>query len=91
MKMNEEIFKLEDYKMISNFIEEKLPILRKNDDFNKKYLKLTDMIENLENVLEKSQKKYFEEIVKLFYETEQYYFILSFSLGLKYGNTLDKI
>lgn len=49
------------------------------------------MIENLENNLEKNQKENFQEIIKLFYETEEYYFILSFSLGLKYGDTLKRL
>ena len=87
----EEIFNLEEYKNISNLIEEKLPILRRNKDFNEKYIKLNTMIEKLENNLVKKQKEEFEEIVKLFYETEEYYFILSFLLGLKYGNTLKNI
>ena len=31
-----EIFNNQDYKYISKLIDEKLPILRKNDDFDKK-------------------------------------------------------
>lgn len=91
MQEDKEIFSLDDYKIISNFIEKKLPILRQNKDFNKKYLRLNNMIENLENNLEKNQKENFQEIIKLFYETEEYYFILSFSLGLKYGDTLKRL
>ncbi len=88
---NEEIFNLDDYKNIANLIEEKMSILRKNEDFNEKYLRLTNMIENLENNLDEIKKEEFEEIVKLFYETEQYYFILSYSLGVKYGDMLNKL
>ena len=88
---NEEIFNLDDYKNIANLIEEKMSILRKNEDFNEKYLRLTNMIENLGNKLEENKKEEFEEIVKLFYETEQYYFILSYSLGVKYGDMLNKL
>ena len=88
---NEEIFNLDDYKNIANLIEEKMSILRKNEDFNEKYLRLTNMIENLGNKLDENKKEEFEEIVKLFYETEQYYFILSYSLGVKYGDMLNKL
>lgn len=88
---NEEIFNLDDYKNISNLVEEKLSILRKNKDFEEKYLRLNNVIENLENKLEKNQKEELEEIIKLFYKTEQYYFILSYSLGVKYGSMLNKL
>lgn len=86
MKDNEKIFNIEDYKFISNLIEEKVPILRQNKDFEHKYLKLIDMIDDLEKNLNANQKQQFEEIIDLFYETEEYYFALSYSLGIKYGN-----
>ena len=86
-----EIFNNQDYKYISKLIDEKLPILRKNDDFNKKYLRLTDAIEELEDTLSEKQKEQFNEIVQLFYKTEEYYFTLSYSLGVKYGEDLQKL
>ena len=36
MNQEKEIFNNEDYKYISNFVEEKLPILRQNKKFNGK-------------------------------------------------------
>lgn len=91
--MNEknEIFNNEDYKYISNFIEEKSPILRQNKKFNEKYLNLTDTIENLEKTLSVQQKEQLDEIIKLFYETEEYYFAFSYSLGIKYGKELEQL
>ena len=91
--MNEknEIFNNEDYKYISNFVEEKLPILRQNKKFNEKYLNLTDTIENLEKTLSVQQKEQLDEIIKLFYETEEYYFAFSYSLGIKYGKELEQL
>ena len=86
-----DIFKNGDYKYISNLIEEKIPILRKNQDFENKYTKLSDAIENLESDLSDSQKEQFDEIIKLFYETEKYYFALSYSLGVKFGKDLNEI
>ena len=85
-----DIFYNEDYKLISEMIEKKIPTLRKNEVFNKKYLRLTDAMEELENSLSKEQKEKFNEIVKLFYETEAYYFAFSYSLGVKYGKDLEK-
>lgn len=91
MKEKEEIFCDDNYKFISKVVEEKLPILKKNKKFSEKYLRLTDAIEDLEKDLSKNQKEQFDEIIKLFYETEEYYFALSYSLGVKYGEDLNKI
>lgn len=91
MNEKKEIFNNSDYKYISNFIEEKLPILRQNKKFNEKYLNLTDAIEKLEKTLSVTQKEQLDEIIKLFYETEEYYFAFSYSLGLKYGKELEEL
>ena len=61
--------------------EKRIPDLRKNEDFNKKYLRLTDAMEELEKTLSKEEKEKFNEIVNLFYETEEYYFAFSYNLG----------
>lgn len=86
-----EIFDNGDYKYISQFVESKIPTLRKNTDFNEKYLKLTDKIEELEKTLSPNQIEQFHEIVDLFYQTEEYYFAFSYSLGVKYGQDLEKL
>ena len=62
-----------------------------NKNFKKEYLRLTDSMEELEQTLSEQQKKQFDEIVQLFYTTEEFYFAFSFSLGLKYGEELKKI
>ena len=41
--------------------------------------------------LSKQQKEQFDEIVQLFYKTEEYYFAFSYSLGVKYGEDLKRI
>ena len=84
-------FNNEDYKLISEMVEKKIPDLRKNEDFNKKYVRLTDAMEELEKSLSKEQKEKYNEIVNLFYETEAYYFAFSYSLGVKYGKDLESI
>lgn len=85
------LFSNEDYKIINNLIEKRLPILKENKDFNKKYTNLFDAMEKLEKTLSQEQKEQFDEIVQLFYETEEYYFALSYSLGVKYGEDLKKL
>jgi len=86
-----DIFNNEDYKLISEVVEKKLTLLRKNVGFNKKYLNLIDAMDELETSLSKDQREKFYEIVNLFYETEAYYFAFSYSLGVKYGEDLEKL
>ena len=84
-----EIFNNDNYKFISDYVEQKLPIL--NQNFKAEYLRLTDAMEELEQTLSKQQKEQFDEIVQLFYKTEEYYFAFSYSLGVKYGEDLKRI
>ena len=83
-----EIFNNENYKYISNFVESKIPILRQNKDFNKKYLEQSNLIDSLNETLSDKDKEKFNTLIKSFYETEEYYFALSYSLGVKYGENL---
>ena len=78
-------------KIISNFVEKKLQILRENSDFNQKYIRLSDAIDELASCLTNEQNELFDEIVKLFYQTEEYYFALSYSLGVKYGEEVKQL
>ncbi len=86
-----EIFNNDNYKYISNFVESKIPILRQNKDFNKKYLQQSNLIDSLNQTLSGEQKEKFNNLVKSFYETEEYYFVLSYSLGIKYGEDLKSL
>ena len=86
-----EIFNNDNYKFISDYVEQKLLILKENQNFKAEYLRLTDAMEELEQTLSKQQKEQFDEIVQLFYKTEEYYFAFSYSLGVKYGEDLKRI
>ena len=48
----------------------------------------SDLIDKLNTNLSGEQKENFNALIKLFYETEEYYFALSYSLGIKYGENL---
>lgn len=86
-----EIFNDDSKIFINNLVEEKISVLRENSDFNQKSIRLSDSIDELEETLSESQKDLFDEIVSLFFQTEEYYFALSYSLGVKYGNNLKKL
>lgn len=86
-----EIFNDDSKIFINNLVEEKISVLRENSDFNQKSIRLSDSIDELEETLSESQKDLFDEIISLFFQTEEYYFALSYSLGVKYGNNLKKL
>ena len=91
MEKQESIFENENYRYISNFVEENIGVLKNNQDYQEKYKRLTDAMERLDSTLTDRQKEQFHEIVQLFYQTEEYYFALSYSLGVKYGEDLKQI
>lgn len=85
------VFENENYKYISEFVEAKIPILRTNSNFEKQYIQVSKLMEEIEEELSDIQKKKFDEMIKLIYKTEEYYFALAYSLGVKYGEDLTKI
>ena len=86
-----EIFNNNDYKFISDFIEQKSSVLKENNNFKSNNFRLTDVMEEFEKTLSKEQKESFNEIVQLFYKIEEYYFAFSYSLGVKYGEDLNNL
>lgn len=74
-----DFFENGDYKLITNLIDKKMEELKKYEEFNKKYKKLYDKIDEIEILFDDKQKTKFNEIMELFYETEEYYFALAYS------------
>lgn len=91
--MNENIEFLEngDYKLVMELINKKIEILKQNEEFNNKYTRFFDVMDEIELYLNDNQKEKFNEIVSLFYSLEEYYVAFSYSLGIKYGQDLSKI
>ena len=85
-----EIFAKNDFRFISDFVEQKMSILKENKNFKKESMRLSDAIEELEQTLSEQQKEQLNEIIQLFYKTEEYYFAFSYYLGVKYGEELKK-
>lgn len=85
------IFNNDNFNYISDYVEEKISILKDNEDFNKSYSRLSDSIEELTQTLSPEQKENLDEIIQLVYKTEKYYFALAYSLGVKYGQDLQKL
>ena len=86
-----DFFENGDYKYVTNLVNERIEKLKRCEEFNKKYQKLYDLMDDIELLFDDNQKEKFNEIVKLFYDLEEYYFALAYSLGIKYGNDLKNL
>ena len=86
-----EIFKNNNYKHISNFVESKSNVLRQVKEFNLIYIKNINLIEELDKELKDEQNSKFNYIINSIYELEEYYFALAYSLGIKYGEDLKNL
>ena len=63
------------YKFVTNMINEKIDVLKENREFNEKYTRMYDLIDEFDLIL----------------DTEEYYFALAYSLGVKYGKDLEQL
>lgn len=86
-----DFFKNDDYIYISNYIESKISELRGIDKFNINYLKNIELIEEIENNLLEKQRNKFEELIKTFYELEEYYFAFAYLLGIKSARDIENL
>ena len=76
---------------ISNLIESKMPILNKISIFKEIDKTLADSIEKFENSLSDDFKNKLEDILKLNYQIDSYYYTLAYYLGLQHGKQLKEI
>lgn len=86
-----EIFDEDTVESISNIVESKMDLLKGIEEVDNKEKKLAMYIDELDNELPENLKQKFDEIMRLIYRLEEYYFTLAYSLGTKYGNSLNKI
>ena len=88
---NSPIFENERFESITDFIEQKIPLLKENKDFTNKYNKLYEIIDKLRVNMNEVENELLDQLIDLNYEVDKYYFILAYSLGAKYGEELGKI
>lgn len=91
MERFEELFDEEMVENISNLVEEKMKILKDVEDFREKDKKLSSYLEELDNLLPEELQEKFDDIMRLNYQVEEYYFTLAYLLGMKYGEKMNKI
>ena len=76
---------------ISEIVENKMYILKKDKNFNQLDNQLLLNIDSFEKLIPKELKYRFDEIMRLIYQTEDYYFWLAYSLGIKYRKSINNI
>ena len=63
----------------------------KREDFREKDKMLTICLEEMDSLLSKELKEKFDNVMKLTYQVEEYYFTLAYLLGSKYREKLKGI
>lgn len=87
----EELFDKDFMICINDFVESKSRLLNKIPDFKEIEKTLASYMDEFERDLSKEGKDKFDKIIKLMYQTEEYYTALSYTLGIKYGKNIEKI
>ena len=52
---------------------------------------IVDVLETITKIVKEEDKEKFNEILELFHKMEDYYYVFSYSLGVKYGEELKKL
>ena len=87
----EELFDVDMVESISNLVEDKMKILNQVKDFQEKDKKLSTTMEELDNELPEELKDKFDDVMRLTYQVEEYYFTLAYLLGTKHGGQINKL
>ena len=83
-----QLFDKETVKHISSLIEDKMPMLNQVSEFKEKDEKLANAMENFENSLPEDLSKKFNNMLKLNYQVDEYYFTLAYFLGRQHGEKI---
>ena len=81
----EKLFNKENLSTISDLIEDKMSCLNQIPEFKEKDKKFATAMENFENSLSEDLRKNFDNVIKLSYQLDEYYFTLAYFLGKKSG------
>ena len=76
---------------ISNLVEEKMPLLNKISAFKEKDQTLAIATEELENTLSQDLNNKLDNVMRLHYQIDSYYFTLAYFLGKQHGEQFSKL
>ena len=85
------LFNDDTVETISNLVEEKMPLLNKITTFKEKDYALAKATEDLENSLSEDLNNKLDNIMKLHYQIDSYYFTLAYFLGKQHGEQIQKL
>ena len=91
MNKLENLFDKETVKNISQIVEDKMCVLNNVEDFQEKDKNLCMDIEAFEKLLSEESKERFDNIMKLSYQIQDYYFTLAYFLGRQHGEQITKL
>ena len=77
MNKLESLFNLDTVEQISDMVEDKMHLLNQIEDFHKKDQLLAISMEKLENSLSANLRNQFDDVIRLYYQVESYYFALA--------------
>lgn len=89
MKFSKNLFSKEHVEEISSIINNKINLLNDISEFQMMDSNLAIFQEKFENSITLEQKKEFDNLMKLNYQIEDYYFTLAFYLGYFYHKELN--
>ena len=85
------LFDEDTVEAISNLVESKMNLLNKVPAFKEKDQALATATEDLENALSDELNDKFDDVMRLHYQIDSYYFTLAYFLGLQHGEQYKKI
>lgn len=85
------LFDEDTVKDISNLVESKMNLLNKVPAFKEKDQNLAIATEDFENALSDELNDKFDDVMRLHYQIDSYYFTLAYFLGLQHGEQYKKI
>lgn len=87
----ENIFDDDTVENISNLVESKMPLLNKIPAFKAKDQELGTTIEKLEDALSEELNEKLDDVIRLHYQIDSYYFTLAYFLGKQHGKQIEKL
>ena len=88
MDFPKNLFDEDTVETISNLVEDKMPLLNSVPPFKEKDQILAKATEEFENLLSENLKNKFDDVMKLHYEIDSYYFTLAYFLGRKWDGSI---
>ena len=85
------LFNDDTVETISNLVEDKMPLLNKITAFKEKDYALAMATEDLENSLSEDLNNKLDNVMKLHYHIDSYYFTLAYFLCKQHGEQMQKL